>query len=92
MFPLKITWPPRRAIWCRKWDTEVDTCFGYLAPEICNAHEVVLRVLSIAVSIRGIAHLRDVMNGTPVDVAHLLKDVWKEHLLRGVWGSSRCDW
>ena len=32
------------------------------------------------------------MTDAPVDLAHLLKAVWKELLLHGVWGSSRCGW
>ena len=63
-----------------------------LAQDICNAQEAVLRVLSIEISMGGIAHLRDLTNEAPADVAHLLKDVWKEFLLRGVWNSRRCDW
>ena len=55
-------------------------------------HTGLCRVLSIAKSKKGIAHLRDLMNAAPVDVAHLLKAVWKELLRRGVWGSSRCGW
>ena len=50
------------------------------------------RVISIADSTDGIAHLRDIRNAASVDLAHLLKAVWKELLLRGVWGSSRCGW
>ena len=63
-----------------------------MVPGIFSAHGAVRRVLSIAESTEGIAHLRDLMNAAPVDVAHLLKAVWKELLLRGVWGSSRCGW
>ena len=50
------------------------------------------RILSIADSTHGIAHHRDLMIKAPVELAHLLKAVWKELLLRGMWGSSRCGW
>ena len=44
-----------------------------LAPDVFIAHREASRVLSIAISIGGIAHLRDPMNAVPEDVAHLLK-------------------
>ena len=55
-----------------------------LAPDVFIVHREANRVLSMAVSIGGMAHLRDVMNKAPAEVAHLEKAGWKELLLRGV--------
>ena len=52
--------------------------------DVFSAHRAECRVLSIAASTEGIAHLRDLMNAVPADVAHLLKAGRKELLLHGV--------
>ena len=54
------------------------------SPDLFIAHREASRVVSMAVSIGGIAHLRDRMNEAPADVAHLQKAGWKELLLRTV--------
>ena len=92
MLPIRVTWPHEGPHDVAKGTPRLSKASVSLAPDICNAHEAVLRVLSIEVSMGGIAHLRNLMNEAPVDVAHPLKDVWKELLLRGVWNPPRCDW
>ena len=54
------------------------------APDVFIAHREASRVLSMAISIGWITHLRDRMNEAPAEVAHLQKAGWKELLLRGV--------
>ena len=55
-----------------------------LAPDVFIAYREVRRALSMAVSIGGMAHPRDLMNEAPEEVAHVQKAGWKELLLRGV--------
>ena len=63
-----------------------------LAADASVAHLAAQRVLSIAESREGIAHLRVLMKDAPVDVAHVANAVEKEFLLQGVGETSRRGW
>ena len=73
ILPLREAWAPRKAIRCCKGDAVVEQGLGSFDTRCVHSTEAVSRVVSMAVSIGGITHLRNRLNEAPSEITRMEK-------------------